>query len=129
MATQIKKNEKVVLGTHKNGVHLQFFTITFPSSGDTAKLTAVAGVRSPVVAALDAIATVASIELIGVGNGTTTIPIAIAAAGGDFPASPTQKWDGTNSESFAAYLTRLVQATGTLQSVANGSTTVTALVF
>ncbi len=129
MATQIKKNETVVLGTHKNGVHLQFFTITFPGSVALVLGASATGVQSPVVAALDAIATVASIELIGVGNGTTTIPIAIAAAGGDFPASPTQKWDGTNSESFAAYLTRLVQATGTLQSVANGSTTVTALVF
>ena len=54
MAEQIKKNEKVVLPLFKNGPTLQFFTLTFPSTV-AAKLTATAaGVRSPVVAALDA---------------------------------------------------------------------------
>jgi len=116
MATQIKKNETVVLGTHKNGVHLQFLKITFPSTV-ASKLTATAaGVRSPVAAALDAIAQVASIELIGVGNGTTEVNIAVAAAGGDFVG-------------LAAQLQTLVQASGNLQSVDNASTTVAALVF
>ena len=127
MAEQIKKNEKVTLPHFKNGPNLQFFTMTFPSTV-ASKLTATAaGVRSPVVAALDAIATVCTIEIIGsLKNSGTELTVGIVAIGGDFPASPTQKWDGTNLESFAAYLQRLVQASGNLQSVNNGSTTVTA---
>ena len=120
MATQIKKNEKVVLGTHKNGVHLQFLKITFPGSVASVLGANATGVQSPVAQALDAIATVASIELIGVGNGTTEVNIAVAAAGGDFVG-------------LAGQLQTLVQAAGTatgaLQGVANGSTTVAALVF
>ena len=124
MATQIKKNEAVVLGTHKNGVHLQFVTITFQSSVAAALGATAAGVQSPVVQALEAIATVASIEIIGVGNGTTTVNIAVAASGGDFvPASGT----------FALQLQGLVRAagviTGALQGIDNNATNVTALVF
>ena len=124
MAEQIKKNEKVVLPLFKNGPTLQFFTLTFPSTV-AAKLTATAaGVRSPVVAALDAIAQVCSIEIIGsLKNTGTELTIGVVALGGDFG---TDTYDGTNSETFAAHLEDLVQASGNLQSVNNASTTVTA---
>lgn len=115
MATLVKKNEAVSLPLFKNGVSLQFFTITFPSDV-SAKLSATtAGARSPVAAALEAIAQVASIELVGtLGNTGTTLPIAVAALGGDFPS---QKYDGTNTEAFDVHLEDLVQAAGTHQSV------------
>jgi len=118
MATQIKKNETVVLGTHKNGVHLQFLKITFPSSVAALLDTDItnANPRSPVAAALDAIAQVASIELIGVGNGSTEVNIAVAALGGDFVG-------------LAAQLQTLVRATGTNQGIDNNTTNVAALVF
>jgi hypothetical protein len=124
MATLIKKNESVSLPHYKNGPTLQFFTITFPST-IAAKLGATAaGVRSPVVAALDAIAQVCSIEIIGSPqNSGTEISIGIAAIGGNFG---TDFWDGTNSETFAEHLEDLVQASGNLQSVNNASTTVVA---
>jgi hypothetical protein len=44
------------------------------------------------------------------------------AVEGDF--NITAKWDGTNSETFAVYLTSLVVASGNLQGVNNASTTV-----
>lgn len=115
MATQIKKNEAVVLPAFKNGVSLQFVTITFPTSGDASLLSATAaGVRSPVAAVLDVIATVASIEIIGAPT-STTIPLAVAALGGDFvPASGT----------FAAQLQTLVRNGTTLQGVAMNSVNV-----
>jgi hypothetical protein len=124
MATLIKKNESVTLPHYKNGPTLQFFTITFPST-IAAKLGATAaGVRSPVVAALDAIAQVCSIEIIGSPqNSGTEISIGIVALGGEFG---TDYWDGTTSESFAAHLEDLVQASGNLQSVNNASTLVAA---
>ena len=124
MATQIKKNESVTLPHYKNGPTLQFFTLTFPST-IAAKLGATsAGVRSPVVAALDAIAQVCSIEIIGSPqNSGVEISIGIVALGGEFG---THTWDGTTSETFAAHLEDLVQASGNLQSVNNGSTTVAA---
>ena len=124
MVTQVKKNEKVVLPLFKNGPTLQFFTITFPST-IAAKLGATAaGVRSPVVAALDAIAQVCSIEIVGSPqNSGTEISIGIAAIGGNFG---TDYWDGTALETFAEHLEDLVQASGNLQSVNNASTTVVA---
>ena len=124
MAEQIKKNEKVTLPHFKNGPNLQFFTLTFPSTV-AAKLTATAaGVRSPVVAALDAIAQVCSIEIIGsLKNSGTELTVGVVAIGGDFG---TAKWDGTNTETFAAHLEDLVQASGNLQSVNNGATSVAA---
>lgn len=136
MSQLMKINEQVFLPTYKNGVTLQFFVMVFPSTV-AAKLDAdVAGflagtytastARSPVVAALEAISTVASIEIIGVGNGTDTINFAVAALGGEFG---TTTWNGSVSEPFADYLQRLVQATGTKQGVNNASTTVDALVF
>ena len=124
MATLIKKNESVTLPHYKNGPTLQFFTLTFPSAINAKLGATAAGVRSPVVAALDAIAQVCSIEIIGSPqNSNTEISIGIVALGGEFG---TDYWDGTTSETFAAHLEDLVQASGNLQSVNNASTTVTA---
>ena len=122
MATQIKKNEAVSLPHFKNGPNLQFFTLTFPSTV-AAKLGATAaGVRSPVVAALDAIAQVCSIEIIGVlKNSGRELTVGVVALGGDFGSA---KWDGTNTDTFAEHLEDLVQASGNLQSVDNASSTV-----
>jgi hypothetical protein len=56
---------------------------------------------------------------------TTTLTLAVTAIGGDYA---TEKYDGTNSQSFVAYCQSLIQAagttTGSLQGVANASTTV-----
>lgn len=124
MVTQVKKNEAVVLPLFKNGPTLQFFTITFLSAIHEKLGATTAGVRSPVVAALDAIAQVCSIEIVGSPqNSNTEITIAVAAIGGNFG---TDKYDGTNSETFAVHLTDLVQASGNLQGVDNASTTVAA---
>jgi hypothetical protein len=124
MAEQIKKNESVTIPHFKNGPTLQFFTLTFPSTV-AAKLGATAaGVRSPVVAALDAIAQVCSIEIIGsLKNSGTELTVGVVAIGGNFG---TDTYDGTNSETFAAHLEDLVQASGNLQSVNNASTSVAA---
>jgi|688.fasta_scaffold185156_4 hypothetical protein len=114
MATLTKKNEAVQLPLFKNGVSLQFFEVTFPSDV-SAKLSATtAGARSPVAVALEAISQVASVELIGtLRSGGTILPVAVAALGGNFG---TATWDGTNSETFAAHLEDLVQATSTATS-------------
>ena len=121
MATLTKKNEKVVAPFYKNGVTLQMFTITFESDV-SAKLDMNGAERSPVTVALEAIAGAASIEVIGTVS-TVTLRIAVAAAGGDFG---TAMWDGTNSETFATYLTSLVAASGTHDGVDNANTTVVA---
>lgn len=124
MVTQVKKNEAVVLPLFKNGPTLQFFTITFPSAIHEKLGATTAGVRSPVVAALDAIAQVCSIEIVGSPqNSNAEITIAVAAIGGNFG---TDTYDGTNSETFAAHLQDLVRASGNLQGVNNASTTVAA---
>jgi hypothetical protein len=124
MATLIKKNESVSLPHFKNGPTLQFFTLTFPSAINAKLGATAAGVRSPVVAALDAIAQVCSIEIIGSPqNSNVEISIGVVALGGNFG---TDYWDGTNNETFAAHLEDLVQATGSYQSVDNGTTTVVA---
>ena len=124
MATQIKKNEAVSLPHFKNGPTLQFFTITFAAAVNTKLGATAAGVRSPVVAALDAIAQVCSIEIIGsLKNSNTELTVGVVALGGNFG---TDTWDGTNSETFAAHLEDLVQASGNLQSVDNGTATVSA---
>jgi hypothetical protein len=126
MAEIVKKNEQVIAPFYKNGVTLQFFTITFPGSVAGLYDATAAGVKSPVVQALEAISQVASIELIGTIS-TTTLPIAVAALGGAFG---TDTYDGTNSETFAAHIEDLIQAAGTttgaLQGVDNASTTVAA---
>lgn len=124
MATLVKKNEAVQLPLFKNGVGLQFFKITFPSDVSAKLGATTAGVRSPVAAALEAIQSVCSVEVMGTLQTTgTVLPLAVAALGGDFG---TDFWDGTTSETFAAHLEDLVQAAGTFQSVALGSATVTA---
>lgn len=128
MATLTKKNEKVVAPFFKNGVTLQFFNISFESTVASKLEATTAGARSPVAVALEAIAQVASIEVIGtVGNNGTgagrDLRIAVAALGGNFG---TDTWDGTNSETFAVYLTSLVAAAGTHQSVDLANSVVTA---
>jgi hypothetical protein len=127
MAQIIKKNEKVVAPFYKNGVSLQFLTITFPGSVAGLEGATVAGVKSPVAQALEAISQIASIELIGTVS-TTTLPIAVAALGGDFG---TEDYAGDGApETFVARCQQLIVAAGTvtgaLQGVANASTTVAA---
>lgn len=124
MATLTKKNESVSLPHFKNGPTLQFFTLTFPSAINAKLGATAAGVRSPVVAALDAIAQVCSIEIIGSPqNSNTEVSIGVVALGGNFG---TDYWDGSNLETFAEHLEDLVRATGSYQSVDNASTTVVA---
>jgi len=129
-----KTHETLVAPAYKNGVTLQFLTITFPSADLTAKLGRVAGVQSPVVQALDAIAKLASIEIIGTpiynlgSSGNTTLTIAVAALGGAFG---TADYDGDNdTESFALACQQAIVAvatsTGTLQGYDNTTTTVAA---
>lgn len=130
MATLTKKNETVVAPFYKNGVTLQFFNIDFGAdvSGMLDTDLTNANPRSPVAVALEAIAQVATIEVIGTvqnnGNGAgNDLRIAVAAIGG---AYGTDTWDGTNSETFAAHLEDLVQAAGTHQGVNLASAAVTA---
>jgi hypothetical protein len=127
MATIVKKNEAVVAPFYKNGVTLQFLTITFPGSVAGKEGATTAGVKSPVAQALEAIAQIASIELIGTVS-TTTLPIAVAALGGAFP---TQDYDSDgDTETFVLACQQAIVAaaavTGALQSVDNASTTVAA---
>mgnify|MGYP006089984377 FL=1 len=115
-------NQTAVLGVNKAGVNLQWFTITFPGAVNGVLSATTAGVKSPVVVALEAVQSVASIEYLGtLQNSNTELSIGVAALGADFG---TDTYDGTNSETFAAHLEDLVQALGTLQGINNGSTTV-----
>jgi hypothetical protein len=136
MATLDKKNETVVAPFFKNGVTLQHFNVSFESTV-ASKLdtdyTSYSGsnARSPVAVALEAIAQACSIEVIGTvqNNGTGAgrdLRIAVAALGGDFG---TDTWDGSNSETFAVYLTSLVTAAGTRQGVNLANSTVTSYTF
>ena len=126
-----KTHETLIAPAYKNGVTLQFITITFPSANLTANLGRVAGVQSPVVQALDAIAKLASIEIIGTprySGGNTTLTIAVAALGGAFGTSD---YDGDNdTETFALACQQAIVAvatsTGALQSYNNTATTVAA---
>jgi hypothetical protein len=129
MATLVNKNEEVIAPFYKNGVTLQFFQIDF--GADVSAMldadTTNANPRSPVAVALEAIAQVASIEVIGTIDNTggtgQGLRIAVAAIGG---AYGTDTYDGTNSETFAAHLEDLVQAAGTHQGVNLASATVAA---
>ncbi len=123
MATLTKKNEAVVAPQFKNGVTLQFFQLAFPSTvaaklaADTTNYSG-AATRSPVAVALEAISQVASVEVIGTVQNISSgagrdLRVAVAALGGNFG---TDTWDGTNSETFAAHLEDLVQATSTATS-------------
>jgi hypothetical protein len=147
MAQLINKNAQTVAPFFKNGVSLQWFVLSFPSTV-AAKLTTdnagyLAGTytaeqaKSPVSTAFHIIQQACSIEMIGTISDLSTressgggvgrdVRFAVAAAGGDFGTS---RWDGTNSESFAAYLQRLVQAAGTKQGVNLASCTVAAMVL
>jgi hypothetical protein len=128
MAQIIKKNEAVQTPFFKNGVTLDFYTITFPSDV-SGKLTATAaGARSPVVVALEAIQARTSVEIIGtLGNSGTTLNVAIASLGGVYPTDDYNK-DGS-PVTFAAYLQSLVTAEGTYQSVNLASATVARTAF
>jgi hypothetical protein len=123
MASLIKKNETVVTPAFKNGVSLQFFQLSFPSTvaakldTDTPNYTDSSTVssRSPVAVALDAVAQRASIEVIGNVQNLTygtgqDLRFAVAALGGDFP---TDTYDGTNSVTMASRLQTLVRAAST----------------
>ena len=126
-----KTHETLIAPAYKNGVTLQFLTITFPSADLTAKLSRVNGVQSPVVQALDAISELASIEIIGTpryANSNTTLSIAVAALGGAFV---TQDYDGDNdTETFALACQQGIVAMGIttdpLQGYYNTTTTVAA---
>lgn len=130
MAQLINRNEKIVAPFFKNGVTLQFFTITWTGANLTAKLGTdyaafVAGTKteetakSPVVKALEAIQARVTIEIIGTplyASSDTTLVIGVAAIGGNYP---TDNYDGVSgTESMAAYLTSLVQNGGTYQGFA-----------
>jgi hypothetical protein len=131
MATLTNKNEKVVAPFFKNGVTLQFFQIDFGADVSAMLDSDPTGFpnapRSPVAVALEAIAQVASIEVIGTVDATggtgQGLRIAVAAIGG---AYGTDTYDGTNSETFAAHLEDLVQAAGTHQGVNLASAAVAA---
>jgi hypothetical protein len=125
-----KTNETLIAPVYKNGVTLQFVTISFPNADLTAKLGRVAGVQSPVVQALDAISTIASIEIIGTPryDTTTTLSIACAALGGAFGTSD---YDGDKDvETFPVAcqqaIVALAPSTGSLQGYSNTLTTVAA---
>lgn len=129
MAGATKTHETLIAPAYKNGVTLQWLTISFP--GDiTAKLgrdNTYSGyaAQSPVVQALDAIAKLCSIELIGTPI-TNELPIAVAALGGSFS---TADYDGdADTETFAVACQQAIVAastfTGPLQGVDNTNTTV-----
>ena len=126
-----KTHEALVAPAYKNGVTLQFLTITFPSADLTEKLGRVAGVQSPVVQALDAVAKLASIEIIGTpryANSNTTLTIAVAALGGAFG---TDDYDGDDdTETFVLACQQAIVAaggySGSLQGYDNSNTTVAA---
>lgn len=127
MATLTKKNEAVSLPLFKNGVTLDWYAITFPSDVSAKLAATTAGARSPVVAALEAIQSRVSIEVVGrlVSSGTKLV-IGVAAIGGAYPED---NYDGaTGTETMAAYLDALVNAAGTHQSVNLASASVAAYV-
>lgn len=126
-----KTHETLVAPAYKNGVTLQFVTITYPSADLTAKLGRASGVQSPVVQSLDAVAKIASIEIIGTprySGGDTTLSIAVAALGGSFGTSD---YDGDDDvETFPVACQQAIVAmgtvTGALQGYSNTLTTVAA---
>jgi len=138
MAQIEKRNEKIVAPFFKNGVSLQFFTITFTGADLTAKLgfdhtnyllgtyTEETG-KSPVVKALELIQGRVSIEIIGTprySSSDTTLVIGVAAIGGDYPSD---NYDGVaGNETMATYLTTLVQNGATYQGFAMSSCAVAA---
>jgi len=157
MAQLFKKNEAVQAPFFKNGVTLDFYTITFSGwsinssdaaststvavggvssvfyGADTAQSTAVAA-RNPLVVALEAIQAKTSIEIIGtpvVSGSNTTVNIAVAALGGAYPADDYSSYQsiGVGSTAFSTYLTSLVQNGGTYQGFAMANCSVAATTF
>jgi hypothetical protein len=114
MAQIIKKNESVQTPAFKNGVSLQFFTITFPSDVSSMTSATAAGVRSPVVVAIEAVQQICSVEVIGAVAGNT-LHIAVAALGGFVTT--------------ATVLDALVKNEGSFQGVNLANATVTDFAF
>ena len=137
MAQVFKKNDAVVAPVFKNGVTLQFFTVTFPSTDLTAKLGSdqagfLAGTytaeqaKSPVAKALENVHARVSIEIVGTPRFSTdtTLVIGVAAIGGDYP---TDNYDGAaGTETMATYLQALIRDGATYQGYAMSGTTVAA---
>jgi hypothetical protein len=117
MSRIAKKHESAVAPFFKNGVTLDFYTLTFVGADLTAKLDADVDnydsghERSPIVVALEAVQSRVSIEVISTaraGGGNTTLVLGIAALGGAYPSD---NYDGTaGNESMAAYLQALIVA-------------------
>lgn len=130
MAQLINRNEQITVPMFKNGVTLQFFNLSFPSTVATKLTTDFAGfntagtytvnpaeeARSPVAKALEAIHARVSIEVIGAvqDNGAGAgrdVRIGVAAIGGNYPSD---NYDGASgNETMAAFLQVLVRAAGT----------------
>ena len=138
MAQLFKKNDAVVAPAFKNGVSLQFFTITFTGADLTAKLGSdqagfLAGTytaeqaKSPVAKALENIQARVSVEIIGTpryASSDTTLVIGVAAIGGDYQSD---NYDGVSgNETMATYLAALVKDGNTYQGFAMSSTAVAA---
>jgi len=128
MAQIIKKNEAVVAPFYKNGVTLQYYTITFPSDVSGLLSATALGVRSPVAVALEAIQARTSVEIIGTVQ-TTTLNIAVAALGGAYGSDNYDGAHPSKNQTFAAYLTALVQAQGSYQGVDLSSASVAPMTF
>lgn len=153
MAQLYKKNEAVQAPFFKNGVTLDFYTITFPnwnvSTGDAAGVTTVdvggvnqtfygadtaqgtaIGARNPLVVALEKIQAKTSIEIIGtpVAGTTSTVNIAVAALGGAYGTDDYASFGAPGTGvAFATYLTSLMAAdSNTYQGYTMANTTVTA---
>ena len=130
MAQLINRNEKITVPMFKNGVTLQFFNLSFPSTVAAKLTTDFAGftagtyteetAKSPVAKALEAIHARVSIEIIGAvqDNGAGAgrdVRIGVAAIGGNYP---TDNYDGASgNETMAAYLQVLVRAASSTNSV------------
>ena len=135
MAQIYHKYESAVAPFFKNGVTLDFYTITFAGTDVTGLLSA--GVtqatpelaRSPVVVALEAIQTKTSIEIIGTPRFSTdtTIVIGVAALGGAYGTDDYASYGAVGTGStFANYLTSLVQNGKTYQGFAMSNCSVAA---
>jgi hypothetical protein len=132
MAVITKKTEALVAPFYKNGVTLQFFTITFAGTDLTAKLVADTtnysgdAARSPVVVALEAIQAKTSVEIIGTPRFSTdtTLVVGIAALGGAYGTDDYNK--SGSSVTFAAFLQTLIQNGSTYQGFAMSGATIAA---
>jgi hypothetical protein len=132
MATLTNKNEKVVAPFFKNGVTLDFYTLTFPSADLTAMLDSDPtgypnAPRSPIAVALETVAQRVTIEIISTArfSTNTTLVIGVAAIGGAYPTDD-YSGDGSANETMAAYLQALLDDAGTHQGFDLATTTVAA---